>query len=433
MTRFSLRLAALGLAVVSATALAVTPVNLIVKQGDSFNFPGPVTRTVSTLNTPFTNGLGHVGFVAAFDDATRGIWQNNGWIFVSPAGVTGGEGTMGIGNAPGTFIYSPAVSGNDAVYTNGGSLLKGTDPIPALPGRFSTFNSRPTMLPDGKSHWMGGSAATAGGATSNRHLFRASDPTDPLSITVIFSGGDIIDGKPISSSASHFDYHISDNGNHHIHVLDMVTGSSANNLHLYLNGGFVAQEGSPAGDGTNWLNFETPSVNNFEQYVFSGSTTGPTASDNFLAYNGSIKVREGQSLDGILLATGAAVRAASINNLGQVAHIWGWGTGATLREHLFFAPSGDLISSSVRLLSIGDLIDVDGDTFADYTVTDFKASTVIGPGLDLAEDGKVCVELGITPPTGGEVEAIVCLAIPEPASAALVALGGLLLSRRRRR
>jgi len=417
----------------ASSVFAVTPASVVVKAGDTFNFPGPVTRTVSTLNAPFTNSLGKVGFVAAFSDSTRGIWYDTGFTFVSPAGVTGGESTMGISDTGG-FIYSPAVGGNDAVYTQGGPLLTQTDPIPNLPGRFSTFNSRPTMLPSGASFWIGGSAATAGGSTSNRHLFKASDPTNPLTIAPILSGGDIIEGKPISLTASNFDYDFSDNGNHHLHVLDMVTGSSTNNIHLYRDGTFVAQESLPVGDGTNWSSFDTPSINNAGNYVFSGVTSGgPTTSDSFLAYNNSIKIREGDTIDGVTLATGAAIRAASINNLDQAVYIWGWGTGSSLREHLFFAASAASANVATRLLSLGDIIDVDNDSIGDFTITDFEASPVIGPGLELAEDGRVYVEVSMIPVGGTtEVEAIIGLAVPEPATACLLALAAVGAIRRRR-
>jgi hypothetical protein len=404
-----------------SAAQAVVPVTLVVKQGDVIG-----ARTVSVVNAPFTDGNGRVGLVVNFSDATRGIWWHTGTVFNSsdllPLSLTGGESTMGVSNTGG-FIYSPSVDGNDAVVTHGGVLLKATDPVPPLPGLFSRFNSRPRMLPDGTAVWVGGTAATPTGSTTNRHLFRASDPTDPMSITRVLGGGDVIAGKAISMSASNFDYEISDNGLNHIHILDMVTGSSANNIHVYVNGAFVAQESLPTGQGDNWSNFDTPSINDLGNYIFSGDTDGPTATDAFLAYNGVIGVREGGTLDGVTIAAGAAMRAASINNFNQVAFLWGWGSGTSLREHLFYGP-GPSLHTSVRLLSLGDDIDVDNDTIADFRVTDFNASAAVGPGLNLAEDGQVCVEIDMVPVAGGaEINAIVCLAVPEPATFALIALG----------
>ncbi|HKQ46436.1 MAG TPA: PEP-CTERM sorting domain-containing protein [Phycisphaerae bacterium] len=411
-------------------AFAVTPVDIVIKQGDVFG-----ARTVSTLNAPFTDGLGKVGFVAAFDDSTRGIWHSSGFVFNSsdalPDSLTGGEGTMGVSNL-GNFIYSPSFNGGDAVYTAGGKLLADGDAVPNNPGLFSVFNSRPTMLPNGTAHWIGGTSTTAGGSTSNRHLFRATDPNNPMSISRIISGGDVIEGKAISTAASNFNYDISDNGSHHVHILDMVTGSTTNNVHVYRDGAFVAQESLPVGDGTNWENFDGVFVNNAGDWLLHGDTSGATTSDEFIAFKGEIKVREGQTIDGITLASGASVNAASIDNKNNVVHTWGWGSGTTAQEHLFFGDADDLING-VRLLSRNDQVDSDGDTIADWIITDFEASTVIGPGLDLAEDGFVFVEVSMIPAAGGtEIGAILRVEVPEPATVGLLALGLLAIRRRRR-
>lgn len=427
--RRSLVIAALA-AMACSVANAQVAIDVIVKEGDVF---GP--RTVTTVNAPFTDLAGRVGFVAAFDDATRGIWHDAGFVFNSsdalPDSLTGGESTMGVSNTGG-FIYSPSFNGGDAVYTHAGKLLAAGDPLAPLPGLFSTFSSRPTMIPDGTAYWIGGSSTTQGGSSSNRHLFKATDVSNPMSITRVLGGGDVIEGKAISTSASNFDYDISDNGLHHVHVLDMVTGSSTNNLHVYRNGVFVAQEGGPVGDGTNWEGFDMVAVNNIGDWIMTGDTSGPTTTDEFVAFKGEIKVREGDTLDGVTLASGATLRAASINNKSQVVHLWGWGSGSTAQEHLFYG-LGETLADSLRLLSVGDMMDSDGDTFADWILTDFNASGTIGPGIEFAEDGYVHVHVDMVPAAGGdEVQAVIRVAIPEPASLGILALGSLAILRRRR-
>ncbi|MCA9729820.1 MAG: hypothetical protein KC729_19205, partial [Candidatus Eisenbacteria bacterium] len=345
------------------------------------------TSTVSALNTPFTDGNGKVQFVGSLADGQRFVWWDSGPVFLSgqalPLVLTGGESTMGASDT-GEFIYSPSADGEDAVYTNGGLLLAGTQEIPPLPGRYSTFNSRPAMLPDGTCYWIGGSANTPTGSSSNRHLLKATDPTDPLSISVVLSGGDVIDGKTINPAASNFDFFISDDGLHHIHVLDMQVTP---NEHVYLDGVFVAQEGGPTGDGDNWQAFDIVGVNNTGNYIFTGDTDGAAATDEFVAYNGVIGAREGDTIDGVFLASGFALRAAAINDLNQVAHLWGSGTN----EHLFLGDGNDL-AGSIDLLAVGDSVDVDGGG-PDWVITDFNASGTLGPGLDLAEDGVVWVEV----------------------------------------
>ncbi len=426
--RQSMWFAALAVGLVAAAAQAVPPVPayLVIKQGDAYG-----GSTVSSLNAPFTDGNGKVGFVAALADSQRMIWWNTGPVFYSnsalPDVLTGGESSMGVSNTGG-FIYSPSVNGNDAVHTHGGTLLQRGDPIPPLPGLYSTFNSRPAMLPDGTAYWIGGSTATQGSSTStNRHLFKATDPTNPATITRVLGGGDVINGKTIRTTASNFSFWISNNGQHHIHVLDM---NVTPNEHVYLDGAFVAVEGDPTGQGDNWENFDLVGVNNAGNYVFSGDTNGAPATDAFVAYNSVIKVREGQTVDGVTLAGGAAVRAVSINNLDEVVQIWGWGSGTTAQEHLFFG-SGPTLENSIRLLSLGDEIDINGDATSDYKLIDFNASGIVGPGLDLAEDGYVYLDVDLqTIGAADSIQAIIRIAVPEPASLLLAALGVLVLRRR---
>ena len=421
---------ALVFAMGSVESVAQVPAQLIIKEGDVHG-----ARTVSSLNAPFTDGFGKVGFVASFSDSTRGVWHSSGFVFNSsdllPDTATGGEGTMGVNNAGG-FIYSPSFNGEDSVVTHGGKLLAGGDAMANLPGRFSTFSSRPRMTPSGTAYWVGGTSATSGGSTSNRHLFKATDPTNPMSITAVISGGDVIDGKTVETGTSNFDFEMSDNGMQLVQVLDMATGSSSNDMHVYRNGSLILQEGTPVGDGTNWEGLDIVAVNNIGDWLLTGDTTGSTATDEFVAYKGIIRVREGDTLDGTTLATGASLRAASLNNLGGVVHMWGWGSGSTLQEHLFYG-NGDTLSSSIRLLSVGDTIDTNNDTIADWLLTDFEASGSVGPGLDLADDGFVHLEVSMVPVGGGsEVEAIIRIAIPEPATLALLGLGALVVTRRRR-
>ncbi len=389
---------------VAAACADVIPATVVVKVGDTV---GP--STVSTLSTPFTDGNGRVGFVGSLADSQRFIWWDTGPVFFSddalPDVLTGHESTMGISDTGG-FVYSPSVNGNDAVYTHAGALLQKGDPIPPLPGLYSSFNSRPAMLPDGTAYWIGGSTPTQGSSSStNRHLFKATDPSDPASITRVLGGGDVIAGKTIKTSASNFNFWISDNGLHHIHILDMDVTA---NEHVYLDGVFVAQEGGPTGQGDNWSSFDIVGVNNAGNYIFTGDTDGATSTDEFVAYNGTIVVREGDTLDGYTLLSGYALRAASINNLDLVAHMWGSSTD----EHLFLG-YGPELADSVHVVKTGDEIDVDGDGLGDFQLTDFQASTAIGPGLSLAEDGWVYIETKMIPVGGGtEVEAIVGLYIP---------------------
>ena len=385
---------------------AVVSAWIVLAEGDPLG-----GSTVSTLNSPFTDGVGRVGFVGSLADNQRFIWWDNGPVFFSGSipGLTGGEGTMGVSDAGG-FIYSPNVDGNDAVVTHGGVLLKKGDPVPPLPGLYSSFNSRPMMLPNGTAFWVGGTATSPTGSSSNRHLFKAADPTDPQSITRVLGGGDVIEGKTIKTSASNFNYWISDNGEHHIHVLDMDVPL---NEHVYVDGAFVAQEGSPTGQGDNWSSFDIVSINNAGKYIFTGDTDGPAETDEFIAFNGVIVVREGDTLDGVTLASGYTLRAASINNLNQVAHIW----GSSSTEHLFLGDGADLLAS-VHLLGTGDGLDVDDDGQADYTITDFAAASSVGPVCLWPKTATYMLRSRLFRSPAAEVEAIIGISLLSSGAAA---------------
>lgn len=413
----------------SARAAGPIPAAMIAKVGDPVG-----TSTISAVNSPFTDGNGRVGFVASLADGQRIIWHNAGPVFFSGSAaqtLTGAEGTMGVSNSGG-FVYSPSINGEDGVYTHNGPLLRGTDPAPGFAGQFITFNSRPTMQPDGTAWWIAGRSATSGGSTQNRTLYRSTDTATPVIVPVL-STGDVVGGFTIqASSGVDFDFDVSDNNAHHVHVLD-TTEATASDLFLYVDGVMAHREGTATGSGDNWLDFNSPGINNAGNYVF-GARTSTATFDIAVAYNGAIKVREGNTLDGLTLASGAAIRALSINNSNLVAHVWGWGSGASLVEALFVGDGPTLDTSSSLILRTGDTLDVNGDMIADLQVFDFKAAgSTIGPALDLADDGYLYIELGLGPIGGAEeFEAIVRIIAPEPASLSLLALAGLAALRRRR-
>ncbi len=423
MMRVGVVLAAVMLVASVASAIPPKSAHVVVKEGDAMG-----AATVSTVNAPFTDGNGKVGFVGSISDSQRFVWWDTGPVFLSgsalPDVLTGGEGTMGIGNN-GEFIYSPSVNGNDAVWGNNGLILQKGDPAPDLPaGWNNTFNSRPQMVDDGTGYWIAGFDDTGGTSTKGRVLYRQAQGG---AIQAVLRSDDVINGETIArSSGVDFDYSLSGSGTSMINVLQMATGSTADDDRVLVNGVFVAGETWPTGQGDNWDNFDAVGINDSGNYVFSGDTDGATTNDEFIAYNGAIAIREGDIINGITL--GSSVNAASINELDQVAFIW----ASTPSETLFFG-DGAALSSAVALLSVADEIDVDGDLIADYAITDFNASAgVIGPGLDLAEDGYVYVDVDMIPVTGGtEIQAIIRVAIPEPASLLLMAVGGLALIRRR--
>lgn len=270
---------------------------VVVQEGDTP--AGGGGNPVTSLNSPFTNADGEVGFTGILDNGGASdsfVWHDTGivWRNSSAMGVTlaGGESTMGVSNTGG-FIYSPSVDGDDAVWTHNGELAVDGDPAPGFPpGTTTTFHSRPTMIPGGQAYWISGFNASGGTATEGRMLYTSTSAT-PGTINVVLRSDDMIGGLMIDRpSGIDFDYQISDDGSHHIHVLQMDTGSTVDDDHVYVDGAFVARETSPTGQGDNWDNFDNVSINDAGSYLFSGDTDGATTSDEFIAYNGTIALRE---------------------------------------------------------------------------------------------------------------------------------------------
>jgi hypothetical protein len=393
---------------------AVVPATLIIQDGDT---PTGTNGAITSINAPFTNGLGQVGFTGGADDGAAGtdnyVWYNTGITFLDSDEMaftlSGAESTMGIGNT-GQFVYSPSVDGDDAVWTQNGLLqVEGTQ-APGFPGgTINTFNSRPQMDPSGRSYWVSGFNESGGTSTEGRILYTSSNSM-PGTITVVLRSDDMIGGFTIDRpSGVDFDYSFSDNGMHHIQTLLMDTGSTADDGFVYVDGALVARETDPTGDGDNWDNFDAVYINDSGNYIFSGDTDGPTATDEFIAYNGSIAVREGDVLDGQPLTSTASVQALSINNLGHAVHHWSISGGIEL---LFIScDASDIAGTSQLILSTGDQVDLDGNMVGDATVTDFNGSGVIGPSLSLAEDGFVDIEVDLN--GGGEdLESTIRIANP---------------------
>lgn len=381
---------------------AIVSATLVLAEGDTT--PG-VAGVVTTLNQPFANGIGDPGFTGDADEnfvfsGAGVIWINSDGL---PSVLTGAEFTMGIGNL-GKFIYSPATDGSDSVWTDVGQLAIENVQAPGLPtGTVSTFHSRPTMVPSGQAYWIAGHGDGAGGTSSVGRILYTSPDGTPSNINIIFRTGDSIDGQIIDASGLDFDYDLSDNGGHHIHPLDMV-GSTDTDGFLYVDGSLVAREGDPNGSGIdNWDNFDFVSINNTGAYLFSGDTDGDTSGDEFIAYNGAIILREGDTVDGVTLESGFAVRGLGINNLGQA--VFGWGSGTV--EHLFFAcDASDLQGTGRLVLSTGDDVDLDGNGTGDATVTDLPAGLV--HTFSLADDGRFFIGADLDF-GGGEIATIIGL------------------------
>lgn len=387
----------------------IVPATVIARQNE---LPPGEPDPISALNSPFTNSLGDPGFTGTLLGPDNFVWFDADVLWRNSdetgATLTGAEGTMGVSDGGG-FIYSPAVDGGDAVWTQNGALLVEGDPAPGFtPPAASVFNSRPRMIATGRAYWVGG-VDLAGGNTSQARALFTSATAAAGDIQVVLRSGDMVGGFPIDSpSGVGFDYDFSPDGVHHIQELVLDTGSTADDDVIYVDGAVVARQAQPTGEGDNWGAFGSVAINASGHYLFAGDTDGATTSDEFVAYDGAILVREGDDLSGTVLTTPASVNALSLDDENRAVHLWSTAAG----ERLFFAcDASNLADESVRVLGVGDSVDLDGNGTGDALVTDFNASDVVGPGLDLAGDGWAFVEVDLDD-GGGNEEAILRIRLP---------------------
>lgn len=412
--RFSLPLA------LAAAAMAEPPVkvDLVARTGE-VPASGDGSAIVA-LNAPCANGLGEPGFTGELASGDRFVWSGDGIVWLNsdaPKGtlLTGAESSMGLSNAGG-FIYSPAVDGEDAVWTQAGLLLREPDPIPGAVKTWSSFNSRPTMTPGGTAFWVVGLAASQGGPTYGRGFMRCDDPSIPGSAELLIGTGDAIEQGDefyeIGTIGIGFAYGVSSNGENTILILKMAGVPTSSDDFLYVNGVLREREGDPISPGAaeKWGLFRGVGINNAGTALSFGPLTGgDPATNEYVAVDGAIVVREGQTVDGVTLTSGHAVRWAAINDLGQVVQVW---ESSAPTGTLFLTELEGASPVSRAILSIGQELDFDGDGVGDATLADFTTSSVVGPGLGFSNQPWVFVGVVATSPELGTFDAILRVPLP---------------------
>jgi hypothetical protein len=336
--------------------------------------PGGDGTTISGLNAPFVNGLGEVGFTGTLASGDRFVWLGDGIVWLNsdalPGSVlTGNESTMGISNLGG-FIYSCSDDGEDSVWTQEGLLLRETEPIPGETFIWSSFNSRPRMTCDGVAFWVTGLAAPSGGGTNRRGL-----------------------------------------------ILKMAGLPTAADDFIWLDGDLRERQGDPTspGSGLSWDQFRGVGVNDAGRLIFFGPAEpdDPKIPDiEYLALDGEIVVREGDTIAGLELADGFAIRWAAIDDADRIVHVWeasGFPPPAGAAFLTSITPDG---LEHVAIVEIGDELDFDGDGAADGTIVDFEVSAVVGPAIGLPDQPWVYLPVEIDPGDGASFEAIVRLSLP---------------------
>jgi len=389
----------------SATVGAQAGARIILKDGDSLG-----GGTVLSLSRPFIDGDGKVGFTGNIEiggvphDFT---YYDNGLLFLDtdalPDDLNTFEAFMGVGDQA-EFIISSRFNGEDAVYTHKGLLAVENVQAPGLPaGINSTFHSRPRMVPNGTAFWIAGLNNGSGGTNSVGRIFYTVNSAGAIS-PLLITGATEIAGRVITanSSALDFDYGVSDNGNNYLNLLSLDAPGGGNTRALVRNGNTIlAEVGQSAGRSEKWESIDLMDVNNNGDEVFTGDTDGDIETDEFIAFNGTIVLREGATVGGVTLTSGATVRGVDLNNNGQLLHIW----KIEDAEYLFVGQADDLAATSVLMVSQSDQLDTDGDGSADFSIVDIYT---FASSAALTDDHRIFVELGLVATSGNttEMEAI---------------------------
>jgi len=386
-------LALLGSAMLAGPAAAYVASALVV-EGLSLT-GGPVGQTVSAISNSAVNHAGGYAFTVNTTDGVVTLSHVWGAAAGGPGAPLFSEGTygdyeqtsfesfFGISDA-GEAAYSPIcndlVGGGtslDAVWLNASLHMIEAAVYPNLAGHYWTFGSRPGATADGQAYWQGGFTNVQGGSTLFRGLYIGPNAT-PL-----FVSGDIVGGVNLAVGANgfDFDYRVSAMGSHWLCPLLLETGASNNDQHVVMDGvavtaggAYVVEGGSvPAAIGGQagelWAAFDFCGVTEAGDWMVTGDTNAVASTDEFVLLNGQIVLREGQSVDGYLIA--GDIEGAYLNEDGDWAVIWDLVVDAVNVEALIL--NGDLI------LREGGAVDMDNDGVAEPTsiLTDFTGISAL--------------------------------------------------------
>ncbi len=447
-TKISISLSAIALAAAPAAA-QVTATTLVVEGGP---VPGAPGLAVASVGNVATNGIG--GFAVGLSDdmgVSRIYGQNPGdgslmllraeGDVLADGTVTGVESFFGVSDSL-TELSGTDVDGNQGIYFGDTKVLLEPEATP-IPGTFWTFASAPDVTAIGIGHFVGGFSDTMGGGTTGRGLFSVDTTGDvkPLIVT-----GDVVGntgGLTVQNENPGFGGGLSRDGTFYAYEVRVGSGVSADgvvvvNDDAVVAGSGILREGSAIDaavgglPGEAWDNFDAVKINEAGTLLVTGDTAGPTATDEFLFLDGSIVLREGDSVNGGTL-TGAS-EWADLNESGDYGVVWGIDDGSDDLEAL-------IVNGEVVLLE-GDAIDFNGDGMIDGTdgvLQNFTGlrNVAIGERVDGFVDVYFTADFDFngTLTTSDDLEAavMVSVAIPEPTGLAAMSLAGVgFLARRRR-
>jgi hypothetical protein len=340
------------------SSLSNTAVNHVGGYACSMNTVG--TATVSRI---WGNPDGGMGMLLRSEGTIGDFLQTS---FESFYGM-GDLGELAYGTT--STRISSGETGLDGVWLDDLAVLHEEDPVPTLPGQFSTFNSRPTASGNGNIVWVGGISATQGGSSQNRCLFSG------VGASVLIMGGDFLPGidEPLKTSSSNidFDFRVSRFDTYWINQVRVDTSSTNDGVMVIngvpiMTGGGMMREDTPISASVGglpderWDNFDFFGINEAQDFLVTGDTSAASSMDEFVSLNGEIILREGTvlDLDGMPVTLDGSIEGGYMNKEADWAVIWD-----------FDDADGDnfeaLLLNGEILLVEGDPVDWNGDGVID--------------------------------------------------------------------
>ncbi|MEM6994038.1 MAG: DUF4215 domain-containing protein [Myxococcota bacterium] len=390
---------------VSAPALAATvPAELVVFEG---GIPTGAPNTIGNVFNPAVVVGGHVAITGTITGGESYVFVDDQVVWLAsdgaPAALQFIDGAVGLGPTD-DFIIQIQIDGANGLWVNDAPFVQGDDPAPGFAlGSLFGFMNRPTIDGNNTAYFRATVDADGNGSNESVALYSAAN-AQVANLAAIIRSGDMVDGVEIASSTSAVDndFGVSNDGSH-IVVVARATGSSLTSDLVILDDTILAREGDPVpGGATNWGNFDLVSTNNSGDVMFTGDDDGPTSADEYIAFNGSIVVHEGDMLDGAVVV--GNMRQLALNDAGNAGFIWTTdGMFSDPRTAFFACDGSDLVSTAQVVLTLEDTIDIDDDGVGDLTVTEIRG-TNSDPGRILNEELALYLEVDLDP---GDINAVI--------------------------
>lgn len=360
------------LSMLSGPALAaVYPVEVVAINGQStatfapaFTWSGPLPDMpiVGLPDTPKVYDDGSISYVAVFSGSLTCAIYND--IIMEVDGTGTPVGSVNVNNA-GTVAFTYGAPGIPSSAPDVGLFLSSSpearyargESAPGFAGgaAITQVNGLNVDQTGGAAFHLG-SDSMGGRNTDQTALYYL--PEDAHVPSTLVKTGDTFGALPVAEVSNV--WAVSDDGEHWAAAGLLDDPNVQQDGILVVDGSVVLRENVTASSGSDFFEgFDHVDINDLGGVVVAGATSGAAAVEHYVAYDGVVLVRQGDTVDGVTLPVDTEVESVSTNNLGQVLHQWR-GVGLFLT-----CDPTDPAGTTKLLLTPSDGLDIDRDGVAD--------------------------------------------------------------------